>query len=243
MPEIHTLLYGLFIVYCGALTQGLIGFGLAIIASPLLYLIDPTMVPVPVILMGFTIACLTLLKSRKDLEFKGLEFALLGRIPGGILGTILLLMAPKPILGLVIGTIVALAVGLNRLKLYCPINRFSLFTAGVLSGIFANVAGIGGPPMALLFANKEANQFRAVLSAFFLFSSLISILILSFAGLITFHHIITALLLLPAVVLGHLTAKRLAKNTNKHTIRIATHALCIVSALIIIIESLIELYR
>lgn len=241
MPEIHTLFYALLIVYCGALTQGLIGFGLAIVASPLLYLIDPTMVPVPVMFMGFSIACLTLLKSRQHLEFKGLEFALLGRIPGGILGTILLLMAPKPILGLIIGAIVALAVGLNKLKFHCPINRFSLFIAGVLSGIFANVAAIGGPPIALLFANKEANQFRAALSAFFIFSSLISIMILGFAGLITIDHIVTALLLLPAVLLGHLTAKKLAKHTNKNTIRTATLILCTISALIIIIESLIEL--
>ncbi|WP_299491395.1 sulfite exporter TauE/SafE family protein [uncultured Shewanella sp.] len=242
MPETLTLLSALFVVFCGALTQGLIGFGLAIVASPLLYLIDPTMVPIPVLFMGFTIACLTLLKSKQHLAFKGLEFALLGRIPGGILGTVLLLVAPKPILGIAIGFIVVIAVGLNMLKLHCPINRLSLFIAGILSGIFGNVAAIGGPPLAILFANKEANQFRAALSAFFIFSSLISIAILAFAGLVTLAHIMTALLLLPAVLLGHVTAKKLAQHINKNHIRVATHILCSVSALIIIIESLIVLH-
>lgn len=241
MPDPLTLFYALLIVFCGALTQGLIGFGLAIVASPLLYLIDPAMVPAPIIFMGLTIACLTLLKERQHLEFKGLEFALLGRIPGGILGTALLMWAPRPILGLTIGSIVAFAVALNMIKLHFPINRLSLFVAGMLSGIFGNIAAIGGPPLAILFANKEANQFRAALSAFFVFSSLIALAILGIAGLITFDDLITASLLLPSVILGHFMAKKLAKHTNKNNVRIATLLLCSTSALIIIIESLIEL--
>ncbi|MCL1124845.1 sulfite exporter TauE/SafE family protein [Shewanella surugensis] len=241
MPDPLTLFYALLIVFCGALTQGLIGFGLAVVASPLLYLIDPAMVPAPVIMIGFSIALLTLLKERQHLEFKGLEFALLGRIPGGILGTALLLWAPKPILGLAIGGIVAIAVGLNIIKLHFPINRLSLFIAGTLSGIFGNIAAIGGPPLAILFSNKEAKQFRASLSAFFVFSSLISLVILAIAGLFTLDDLISALLLLPAVILGHFTARKLATHINKNSVRVGSLLLCSASALIVILESLMAL--
>lgn len=107
----QTLAIASVIVFLGALTQSLIGFGLAVVASPLLYIVDPELVPAPVIVMGFSIALLTLLRERGHLEFNGLQYALIGRVPGGFIGASLLLFAPQPILGLAIAGIVAVEIG------------------------------------------------------------------------------------------------------------------------------------
>ncbi|MCL1139911.1 sulfite exporter TauE/SafE family protein [Shewanella pneumatophori] len=236
-----TLLLASLIIFCGALTQSLIGFGLAVVASPLLYIVDPSLVPAPVIMMGFSIALLTLFRERGQLEFNGLQYALLGRIPGGILGATLILIAPQPILGLAIAGIVALAVGLSLMKFSIPVNRLSLFIAGVLSGVFGNIAAIGGPPLAILLSGKDASQFRAALSAFFIFSSMIALIILGFAGLLTLQHFYTSLMLLPAVVLGYLVAGRLVGRVDKQKTRAITLALCALSALILTVKSTYEL--
>ncbi|QQX80769.1 sulfite exporter TauE/SafE family protein [Shewanella sp. KX20019] len=241
MLDPNTLIFASIIIFCGALTQSLIGFGLAIIASPLLYIIEPSLVPASVIMMGFSTAVLTLFRERGQLEFNGLQYALLGRIPGGILGAMLILIAPQPILGLAIALTVAIAVGFSLLKFNISVNRLSLFIAGVLSGIFGNIAAIGGPPLAILLAGKDAGQFRAALSAFFIFSSMIALAILGFAGLLKPEHLWASLMLLPSVILGYAVAGRLVGRVDKQKTRVFTLVLCSFSALILTVKSIIEL--
>ena len=241
MIDPQTLALASLVVFLGALTQSLIGFGLAVVASPLLYIVDPQLVPAPVIAMGFSIALLTLVRERGHLEFNGLQYALLGRVPGGFIGASLLLFAPQPILGLSIAAIVTVAVILSLYKFSLPVNKKTLFGAGVVSGIFGNIAAIGGPPMAILLAGKDASQFRAALSAFFIFSSMIALIILAITGLLELKHRWLSLMLLPSVILGYLVAGRLVGRVDKEKTKMATLVLCSISALVLTVKSVIEL--
>lgn len=236
--EPSTLILASVIVFFGALTQSLIGFGLAVVASPLLYIVNPQLVPVPIIVMGFAISAMTLFRERGHLQFNGLQYALLGRIPGGFMGAGLLLFAPQAILGLIIAAIVYIAVMLSVYKITAPINRISLFIAGIFSGIFGNIAAIGGPPMAILLAGQDANQFRAALSAFFVFSSLIAFAILAVVGLVEIKHLWLSLLLLPSVIGGYLVSGLLINHIDKNKTRIATLVLCSISATVLAIKSM-----
>lgn len=241
MIDPQTLALASLVVFLGALTQSLIGFGLAVVASPLLYIVDPQLVPAPVIAMGFSIALLTLVRERGHLEFNGLQYALIGRVPGGFIGASLLLFAPQPILGLSIAAIVTVAVILSLYKFSLPVNKKTLFGAGVVSGIFGNIAAIGGPPMAILLAGKDASQFRAALSAFFIFSSMIALIILAITGLLESKHLWLSLMLLPSVILGYLVAGRLVGRVDKEKTKMATLILCSISALVLTVKSVIEL--
>ena len=241
MIDPQTLALASLVVFLGALTQSLIGFGLAVVASPLLYIVDPQLVPAPVIAMGFSIALLTLVRERGHLEFNGLQYALIGRVPGGFIGASLLLFAPQPILGLSIAAIVTVAVILSLYKFSLPVNKKTLFGAGVVSGIFGNIAAIGGPPMAILLAGKDASQFRAALSAFFIFSSMIALIILAITGLLELKHLWLSLMLLPSVILGYLVAGRLVGRVDKEKTKMATLILCSISALVLTVKSVIEL--
>ncbi|MBP6517567.1 MULTISPECIES: sulfite exporter TauE/SafE family protein [Shewanella] len=241
MIDPQTLALASLVVFLGALTQSLIGFGLAVVASPLLYIVDPQLVPAPVIAMGFSIALLTLVRERGHLEFNGLQYALIGRVPGGFIGASLLLFAPQPILGLSIAAIVTVAVILSLYKFSLPVNKKTLFGAGVVSGIFGNIAAIGGPPMAILLAGKDASQFRAALSAFFIFSSMIALIILAITGLLELKHLWLSLMLLPSVILGYLVAGRLVGRVDKEKTKMATLVLCSISALVLTVKSVIEL--
>lgn len=236
-----TLILASVIVFFGALTQSLIGFGLAVVASPLLYIVNPQLVPVPIIVMGFAISAMTLYRERGHLQFNGLQYALLGRIPGGFVGAGLLLFAPQAILGLIIAAIVYIAVILSVYKITAPINRISLFIAGVFSGIFGNIAAIGGPPMAILLAGQDASQFRAALSAFFVFSSLIALAILAVVGLVEIKHLWLSLMLLPSVIGGYLVSGLLINHVDKNKTRLATLVLCSISATVLVVKSVMAL--
>ncbi|HEX8936169.1 MAG TPA: hypothetical protein VF788_18710 [Pseudonocardiaceae bacterium] len=51
MPLSSTLRAAALVVTLGTLVQGSIGYGMTLVAAPLLSLVDPTLVPVPLILL------------------------------------------------------------------------------------------------------------------------------------------------------------------------------------------------
>ncbi|SIR01083.1 hypothetical protein SAMN05421840_10763 [Shewanella morhuae] len=95
--------------------------------------------------------------------------------------------------------------------------------------------------MAILLAGKDASQFRAALSAFFIFSSAIAMGILAITGLLEIKHLWLSLMLLPSVILGYLVAGRLVGRVDKDKTKMATLILCSISALVLTVKSVIEL--
>ena len=90
-------------IFFGALVQGTIGFGLAIVAAPVVYLVTPELVPGSIILMGMLIGSLTAKRSMHAVELQEIKSALMGRIPGSLLGAVLLTMASQRTMGLFMG--------------------------------------------------------------------------------------------------------------------------------------------
>ncbi|MBY5993167.1 sulfite exporter TauE/SafE family protein [Ferrimonas balearica] len=237
-----SLLWVLAVVTLGAAVQGAIGFGLAVVVTPILYLHDPAWVPGPIILMGMLLSILTLVRTRAALDVGILGPALLGRIPGGILGTYLLVVASAEWLGLGIGLIVLCAVALTVRKLSVPVNRTNLFWAGTVSGVFSAIAAIGGPPMALLLNhNQSAALMRQTLSGFFLFSCVIALVLLILAGAFGWEELKRGLLLLPATWLGFAIGDRLAGRFAPERLKAATLALCTLAGTLLLGQSLFAL--
>lgn len=239
--DLNTLLLASAVFFIASMTQSLIGFGSAIIAAPLLYMIDPDLVPIPITILGFCIALLMLYRERGDLSFNGTQFALLGRLPGGIIGVYLLISAPKSVLGIAISLIVFIAILLSIFKFQVTVNKVNMFIAGALSGIFSQIAAIGGPPMAILLAGKEAKEFRSTLSFYFLFSCVLSLIIYFFSGLLTQQHFLSALYLLPSVLFGYYCSGFFIHKVDKILIKKITLALCAFCATLLMVSSLTNL--
>src|SRR5918998_2326429 len=81
-------------VALGALVQGAVGFGLALVAAPLLAIIDPALVPVPMLLLATAHALLMLRREHGDTDWTGVGWALLGRLPGIALGVLAVVLLP-----------------------------------------------------------------------------------------------------------------------------------------------------
>ena len=78
------------VIFVGSYVQSSIGFGLAIIAAPVLFFIDPVYVPAPITISAFTLSLANAAKHWHSISFEGLKFAIIGRIPGTIAGGLLL---------------------------------------------------------------------------------------------------------------------------------------------------------
>lgn len=226
-----TVLTAIFLIFLGSFVQTAIGFGLAIVAAPLLFQVSPDYVPAPICLVALFISVLNSLKHRANVSIGGLKMALIGRIPGSIAGGALLLLVSTDVLSLWLGFLVLFAVLVSLLPFRIEPTPTRMGIAGFFSGFFGTSSSIGGPPMALLLQHQDANQLRGNLSAFFVFSSLISLIVQIPIGFFTLHHIYITLPLIPASWLGYRLAVMTTQSLPKQRIRVGALVLCLVSGL------------
>ncbi|MBY7668249.1 sulfite exporter TauE/SafE family protein [Vibrio anguillarum] len=224
-----TALIAMFLIFLGSFVQTAIGFGLAIVAAPLLFLISADYVPAPICIVALFISILNALKHRSNIELGGLKMALIGRVPGSIAGGILLVLVSTDVLALWLGLLVLFAVAVSLLPYRIEPTPIKMGIAGFFSGFFGTSSAIGGPPMALILQHQEANQLRGNLSAFFVFSSIISLMIQIPAGFLTLHHLWITIPLIPSAWLGYKLAMMTTQSLPKDNIRFAALLLCTIS--------------
>ncbi len=217
------------LIFLGSFVQTAIGFGLAIVAAPLLFLLSPDYVPAPICLVALFISLLNAKKLRSEISIGGLKMAIYGRIPGSIAGGALLMWVSASVLSLWLGAMVLIAVLVSLLPIKLEPNPSRMFTAGFLSGFMGTSSSIGGPPMALLLQHQGANSLRGNLSAFFVFSSLISLLVQIPIGFLTWSHVMLTLPLIPSAWLGYKLAQKVVHRVSSKGIRYAALVLCLVS--------------
>ena len=219
------------VLLLGAFVQRATGFGLAVVGAPLLLMIEPRLVPVILVLFGFTVSLMMVRRYWHEVRLREIGVALIGRLPGNGLGIWLLLAAPMVVLEKLIAAIVLFAVLVTVCRFELPVNRFTLFVAGILSGVFGTVAAIGGAPLVLLMHGFSPDRMRGNLAAFFVLTSLLTLLTLALAGQISVWHFKLALTFLPAVLLGNALADTIAHRLDKQLLQRLSLGLCTLAAL------------
>jgi uncharacterized protein len=226
-----TSLIAMFLVFSGSFVQTAIGFGLAVVAAPLLFFISPDYVPAPITLMALLISALGSWKHRHSISIGGLKMALIWRVPGSMAGGAILVWVPTHVLAMWLGVLVLFAVAVSLLPFRIEPTPKRMGIAGFFSGFFGTSSSIGGPPMALLLQHQEANQLRGNLAAFFVFSSIISLIIQAGVGHFTVHQLQLSLPLIPAAILGYWLALKTTHSLPKKKIRAGALLLCVFSGM------------
>lgn len=203
----------------GAFVQRVTGFGLAVVGTPILLMLEPRLVPVLLVMFGLMVSLMMLGQYRHEVRITVIGMALVGRIPGTLLGTWLLLMAPLVVMEKAIALIVLSAVAVSLFRFSLPVNRVTLFVAGVLSGIFGTISAIGGPPIALLMRRLPPDSIRGNLAAFFICSASMTLVALLFAGQVRLWHLGMALTFLPSILLGNALARAIAHRVDRRVLQ------------------------
>ena len=187
----------------GAVVQGSVGFGVALLGAPLLFLVEPALVPAPMLVAGLTLPALILVRDRAGLEKGPVAWALPGFLVGSVVAGGVVASLPQGGLALVFGSLVLLAVALSALG-WAPAEPRGghLVAAGTLAGFMATATSIGGPPLALVFQSASGLRLRATLSAIFVPGGLFALLSLGMVGRFGGTELVLGLALLPAVVAG-----------------------------------------
>lgn len=224
------------LVFLGAVVQGTMGFGLAIVAAPFLILIQPDLVPGPVLFFGMISAALNVWSNRTGLALRELSIALVARIPGTLLGMLVLVVASPSLLSVLLGLSVLAAVALSIKAPHIERTPNVMFGAGFLSGFMATTTAVGGPPMALAYQNSTGPQARANLGGYMLVGMFGSLVALVMIGRFTGAHLQVSLIMLVPVLLGFRLARALAPLINPSWLRPGLLALCAIAGLAALVE-------
>ncbi|WP_290648584.1 sulfite exporter TauE/SafE family protein [Aquisalimonas sp.] len=195
------LLAGL-VILAGSLIQGAIGFGVALIGAPLLYFIQPALIPGAMIVAGMCLPLLILLRDWRAVYFPDAGWAVVGQLPGSLAGIAILGVVAEDMLGLVFGVLVLLGVGLSVSGGIANPRPHHILLAGGLTGLMATATSIGGPPLALAFQRFSGARLRGTLSAAFVPGGVIILTTLALFGRFGLPDLLMGLSLLPAVGVG-----------------------------------------
>lgn len=189
-------------VVAGACLQGSLGFGLGLVAAPVLVLIDTRLVPGSLLCMGVPLTLLIAWRERESLDFSGIRWAVIGRIPGSMLGSIAVVLLAERWLAGLFAVAVLLAVALSVLGLSVEPTKRNLLAAGLASGLMGTATSVGGPPVALVYQRRSGPELRASLAAFMVFGASISLLVLVAVGEFDGTDLGFAAILVPGVLVG-----------------------------------------
>ena len=169
-------------VLVGALVQGLIGFGIGPVAAPVLVLIDSSLVPAALLLVTVPHPLMSVAREVDFVDWRGLGWILLGRIPGTAVGAYSVTVLSARLLGVLVASAVLIAVVASVVRWRPRMTREALVVGGLISGAFGTSTAIGGPPIAILYQGSTGPRLRATLAGASFFGVLISIGALGLAG-------------------------------------------------------------
>jgi uncharacterized protein len=227
------------IIALGAWVQGSVGFGLALIAAPLLAIIWPSTVPGPLIATTFVLIVLTFVRERHAADRRGIGWALLGRAPGSALGAVTLAAMSPRALGFTLGALTLIAVVLTASKLRIERKPVTFMVAGSVSGFMGTTAAIGGPAVALLYQHDEGPIVRASLAAYFVVGSLMSITALFWVNRFGLAELLQGACMLPGVFVGFVLSRRSGAFLDKGRTRSAVLVVAGLSGLAAMLRALL----
>ena len=207
------------IVVVAACVQGAIGFGMALIAAPLLVLIEPRLVPGPLMASVLVLVLFVAFRDRRHADLRNVRWALLGYAAGAAVGVTVLVSLDVMGFQVLFGVLVLVGVALSALGLRVRVTAGSAVGAGLLGGFMGSTTAIGGPPVAMLYQHEDADRIRGTLSAYFVLTSCVGLTALATVGRFGTAELGLALYLLPGSLAGFAISGRVVPLLSRAGVR------------------------
>jgi uncharacterized membrane protein YfcA len=239
MPPTAVLVVAALAVVLGGLVQSGVGLGLGIVAAPVVTLLDPALMPGSMLVAGAVLPVLILVREARHADWPGISWALAGRLAGTVVGIWMVTAVPVRGLGIVVGGAVLGVVAVTLLGVTVPRNRWTLLTAGVVSGTTGTSTSIGGPPVALLYQREQGPRVRASLSLFLCVGNSLAVAALAAAGHLPGRDVEVGMIFLACAAAGLLAAARFRRFLDAGRVRAAVLVTVSASAIILISHSVL----
>lgn len=232
------LVAALVVVSIAATIQGAIGFGINLMVVPVLAVLIPGSVPGSMVLLSIPMTLTMLLREHQSIDWVGVRWIALGRLPGTAIGIAVVSLVPPAELSIIVGSAIVLGVVLSALHPGIAVNRRHAFGAGTIAGITNTTASVDGPPLALLYQRSEPHTLRATLATSFLIGATVSATALAVAGKLAVEQLELTVLLLPAVGLGLLASGPIARRVSPQSLRPFVLAFATVAGIVAMVRGI-----
>jgi uncharacterized protein len=219
--------------------QASIGFGMGMLAAPIVAIVDPGLIPGTLIMLATLLTIFVVVREHQEIDLGGTGWALVGRVPGTIAGALLLAALPERALAMVLAGVVLVGVALTSFGWIPAPHRRNLVLAGATSGVLGTATSIGGPPMALVWQNTTGARLRGTMSGFFLVGSLMSIGALTVSGAVDGQTVSSFAVLMPAVAVGFGLSRLVNHLLDPQRQRWVAIVISAVGAIVLIVRQLI----
>jgi uncharacterized membrane protein YfcA len=219
----------------GAVIQGSIGFGYALVAVPALVLLLPWSVPVTPLLLALPMTTLMSATEWHSIDIGGFFLITAGRLLGTIAGVALLAFVPNGSLSTLTGLLILVAALASFLKPSFEVRNGIRLAGGVASGVVGTVAALGGTPLALVYQERSGAELRSTLSISFVVGIAMSLAGLGLAGKVEWRHFALALALLPGLLVGLWASRWVVKRLNERWLRPAVLIFAGVAGVVIVL--------
>jgi uncharacterized protein len=230
------LVFAIVIVAAGAALQAATGMGMALFAAPLLALIDPAFVPGPTLCAIIALSAAVAWRERAAIDRRILFVALLGLSAGCVMAAVLLQLLSGHDLSRIFAALILAAAALSVAGLHIRSSKLALLVGGAAAGILGTMAGVQGPPIALVLQHEMPDRLRATLCAFFATGGVLSLLALTAAGTFGIGELGLGLELMPGVALGFGIAPVFARRVDRRRARAAVLAISTLSAITLLLR-------
>ena len=222
----------------GGALHGSAGFGMGMVAAPLLVLIDTRLIPGPMLFAGMLLTAMVAVRDRNSANPDGVKWLILGRVPGMVLGALAVTWLSANGLAIAFGCAILALVAVSAAGVSPPRTSPVLFGAGTMSGLMGTTIGVGGPPLTLVYQRSSGNEIRGTLpiQSFGAGSSVVALAVVGEFGLAELGW---GLLLAPGMVVGFAVSGWVAPRIKPSAVRPAVLVFAAASAIAILVRALV----
>ena len=215
------LMLAMLAMFGGAAAQAAIGMGLNLFTVAILALIDPVFVPAPILVHSFLLSVAASVRLRKDIVLRELGLSAIGLIAGTLLAVVILALVSAEHLPRLFGALIVTGATITALGAQLPLTDKTILGASAAAGVMGTIAGVHGPPIALLYQSASPVRIRAALLPFFAIANPIALAALALVGSFGWREIYASVLLLPGLAAGYLAAPLLMRVLSPAAVRAA----------------------
>lgn len=224
-------------VLAGGVVQSTIGFGMAVVAAPVVVLLAPDLMPVALLVPAFSLPVLQLSHGVRDITWHPLGWAIAARAlftPVGVV--VVATFSPRAIAALV-GVLILVTVALSVRTIDLRATPGNAAVAGAVSGISGTAAAIGGPFLALVLQHERPTRVRSTLAVFYLAGSLLGLGALAVGGELSREQLLYGLTWVPFVLLGYVVGAPVRARIDPEKFRRAVLAFCVLASITVIVRA------
>lgn len=227
-------------LFAGAFVQSSIGFGMSVVAAPVVVIVAPELIPGALLVTSFSLPVVQLALAPLDIAWRSLSWALLGRLLLTPVGVAVVAVVSVEGLSVIAAVLILLTVATSLTPIRIRNTPATATAAGALAGVSGTATSIGGPFLALVLQHERPDRVRATLAAFFLVGAVMSSGSLALAGQFTRVQLLSGLVWVPFIVVGYAAAAPLRSRLDRERLRRAVLAFCVVAGVSVLVRAVIS---